>query len=143
MWQTKYAAAIPKNLGVGVNFRPCSEGYFLSGRPQSVVHCQGGYRKDAQTKCNYCFDFKACGNDDWCGGLVFTQFRQSFISTRIPAPNRCQIQHKLKVAEVPVEKKKVCLSDLVNTSPTPPPPLPSLRPVIKIIADGGIHGSHS
>ena len=36
MWQTKYAAAIPKNLGVGVNFRPSSEGYFLSGRPQSV-----------------------------------------------------------------------------------------------------------
>jgi hypothetical protein len=33
MWQTKYAAAIPKNLGVGVNFRPCSECYFLSGRP--------------------------------------------------------------------------------------------------------------
>ena len=33
MWQTKYAAAIHKNLGVGVNFRPCSEGYFLSGRP--------------------------------------------------------------------------------------------------------------
>ena len=36
MWQTKYALAIPKNLGVGVNFRPCSKGYFLSGRPQSV-----------------------------------------------------------------------------------------------------------
>ena len=36
MWQTKYAAAIPKNLGVGVNFRLCSEGDFLSGRPQSV-----------------------------------------------------------------------------------------------------------
>ena len=33
MWQTKYAAAIPKNLGLGLNFRPCSEGYFLSGRP--------------------------------------------------------------------------------------------------------------
>ena len=33
MWQTKYASAVPKNLGVGVNFRPCSEGYFLSGRP--------------------------------------------------------------------------------------------------------------
>ena len=31
--QTKYASAVPKNLGVGVNFRPCSEGYFLSGRP--------------------------------------------------------------------------------------------------------------
>ena len=25
--------SVPKNLGVGVNFRPCSEGYFLSGRP--------------------------------------------------------------------------------------------------------------
>ena len=37
MWQTKYASAVPKNLGVGVNFRPCSEDYFLSGRPQSVV----------------------------------------------------------------------------------------------------------
>ena len=23
MWQRKYASAVPKNLGVGVNFRPC------------------------------------------------------------------------------------------------------------------------
>ena len=30
--------ALPKNLGLGLNFRPCSEGYFLSGRPQSVAH---------------------------------------------------------------------------------------------------------
>jgi hypothetical protein len=30
MWQTKYASAVPKHLGVGVNFRTCSEGYFLS-----------------------------------------------------------------------------------------------------------------
>ena len=37
MWQTKYASAVPKNLGLRLNFRPCSEGYFLSGRPQSVV----------------------------------------------------------------------------------------------------------
>ena len=37
MWPTKYASAVPKNLGVGVNFRPISEGYFLFGRPQSVV----------------------------------------------------------------------------------------------------------
>ena len=29
MWQTKYASAVPKNLGVGVNFLPGSEGYFL------------------------------------------------------------------------------------------------------------------
>ena len=33
MWQTKYTSAIPKNLGVGVDFRPCSEGDFLTGRP--------------------------------------------------------------------------------------------------------------
>ena len=32
-WADEYALAVPKNLGVGVNFRPCSEGYFLSGRP--------------------------------------------------------------------------------------------------------------
>ena len=32
MWQTKYASAVPKNLGLGLNFRPCSKGYFLSGR---------------------------------------------------------------------------------------------------------------
>ena len=35
MWQTKYASAIPKNLGVGVDFRSCSEGNFLTGRPYS------------------------------------------------------------------------------------------------------------
>ena len=29
MWQTKYASAVPKNLGVGVDFRPCSEDDFL------------------------------------------------------------------------------------------------------------------
>ena len=33
MWQTKYASAVPKNLGVGVDFWQCSEGDFLTGRP--------------------------------------------------------------------------------------------------------------
>ena len=33
MWQTKYASAVPKNLEVGVDFWPCSEGDFLTGRP--------------------------------------------------------------------------------------------------------------
>ena len=28
MWQTKYAAAISKNLGLGLNFWPCSEDFF-------------------------------------------------------------------------------------------------------------------
>ena len=37
MWQTKYALAVPKNLGVGVDFWPCSEGDFLTGRLQSVL----------------------------------------------------------------------------------------------------------
>ena len=36
MWQTKYASAVPKNLGLGLNFRSCSEDYFLSGHPWSV-----------------------------------------------------------------------------------------------------------
>ena len=36
MWQTRYALAVPKNLGLGLNFRPCSKGYFFSGCPQSV-----------------------------------------------------------------------------------------------------------
>ena len=31
MWQTKYASAVPKNLGVGVNFQLCSEGYSSLG----------------------------------------------------------------------------------------------------------------
>ena len=33
MWQTKYASAVPKNLGVGVDFGPYSEDDFLTGRP--------------------------------------------------------------------------------------------------------------
>ena len=36
MWQTKYALAVPKNLGVGIDFRPCSEGDFLTGRASVV-----------------------------------------------------------------------------------------------------------
>ena len=29
MWQAKYASTVPKNLGSGVNFWPCSEGYIF------------------------------------------------------------------------------------------------------------------
>ena len=29
----KYALAIPKYLGLGLNFRPCNKDHFLSGRP--------------------------------------------------------------------------------------------------------------
>ena len=36
MWQTKYTSAIPKNLGVGVDFWPCSEDNFFTGRSYSV-----------------------------------------------------------------------------------------------------------
>ena len=31
MWQTKYALAVPKNLGVGVDFRLRSKDDFLTG----------------------------------------------------------------------------------------------------------------
>ena len=37
MWQTKYASALPINLGLGFDFRPCNEGDFLTGRPQSFL----------------------------------------------------------------------------------------------------------
>ena len=37
MWQTKYALAVPKDLGVGVNFWPCSEGYFHSPCRKSSI----------------------------------------------------------------------------------------------------------
>ena len=36
MWQTKCASAVPKSLGLGLNFRPYSEVYFVSGRLWSV-----------------------------------------------------------------------------------------------------------
>ena len=36
MWQTKYAWAVPKNLGLGFDFRLCNEGDFLTRRLQSV-----------------------------------------------------------------------------------------------------------
>ena len=36
MWQTKYPVAVPKKLGLGLNFWPCSEGYFLSGCPYTA-----------------------------------------------------------------------------------------------------------
>ena len=35
--QYVYASAVPKNLGLGLNFWQCSEDYFLSGRPLSVT----------------------------------------------------------------------------------------------------------
>ena len=33
MWQTKYASAVPINLGLGFDFWPCSDGDFLTWRP--------------------------------------------------------------------------------------------------------------
>ena len=31
------ALAVPKDLGVELDFRPCNEGDFLTGRPYSVI----------------------------------------------------------------------------------------------------------
>ena len=36
MWRTIHASALLKNLGLGLNFQPCSEDCFLSGCLQSV-----------------------------------------------------------------------------------------------------------
>ena len=36
MWQTKYAWAVPKTLGLGFDFQSFSEGNFLTRRPESV-----------------------------------------------------------------------------------------------------------
>ena len=50
--------AVPKNLGLGLNFRPCSEGYFLSGRPQSVptvVCAELQTRPGNLSLCAYCY----------------------------------------------------------------------------------------
>ena len=38
MLQTKYALAVPKNLGLGLNFRPCSEGYFKDKLQEWMEH---------------------------------------------------------------------------------------------------------
>ena len=43
MWQTKYAWMVPKNLGLGFDFWPCSKGNFLTGRPQSVALTKGDF----------------------------------------------------------------------------------------------------
>ena len=37
MWQTKYASAVTKNLGVGVDFRLCSEGDFLTEEFENMI----------------------------------------------------------------------------------------------------------
>ena len=36
MWQIKYTSAIPKNLGVVVDFQPCSEGDFTPLHLRSI-----------------------------------------------------------------------------------------------------------
>ena len=37
MWQTKYASAAPKSLGLGFDFRPCSKGDFLTRRSRTMI----------------------------------------------------------------------------------------------------------
>ena len=38
MWQTQYTLAVPKYLGVGVNFRQCSEDYFSNVKGHSPFY---------------------------------------------------------------------------------------------------------
>ena len=69
MWQTKYALAVPKNLGVvpknlevGVDFWPCSEGDFLTWLPYSLLpykHLHIIY-KPSMLKKNHDIDSPVC-----------------------------------------------------------------------------------
>ena len=53
MWQAKYTMAVPKNLGVGVDFRSFSEGDFLSRRSLcSVTTTQWSVKTVFQRKVN-------------------------------------------------------------------------------------------
>ena len=52
MWQTKFFLAVPKNLGLGFDFRPCSEGNFLIRRPWSLSMLQ--LERGAVTLCSVC-----------------------------------------------------------------------------------------
>ena len=61
MWLTKYALAVPKNLGVGVDFRLCSEGNFLNGRPQSVNRTMKNMNSNSLVIFSYgAFIYYAC-----------------------------------------------------------------------------------
>ena len=53
MWQTKYALAVSKNLGVGVNFRPCSEGYFFSVQGYDLTKIRSPKFLVAKTKRDF------------------------------------------------------------------------------------------
>ena len=52
MWQTKYVSAVPKNLGVEVDFRQCSEDQndFMSGKKSKI--------RDFKTSYLYLYDLK-------------------------------------------------------------------------------------
>ena len=93
MWQTKYVSAVPKNLGFGLNFRPCSEDFFLSGRPQSVcnaisaatVYLQSHNLQHDKTIDHYvifCAGFSTKRREDFwfCGRILPQQQRATHLA---------------------------------------------------------------
>ena len=58
MWQTKYASAVPKNLGLGLNLWPCSEGYFLFGHPYSVQGLNAHFFAHIFGRANFAADLE-------------------------------------------------------------------------------------
>ena len=62
MWQTKYAAAVPKNLGLGLNFWPCSAISSLGVRsPWNVLSNSGAaITVGPFLFCNYFSNFMHC-----------------------------------------------------------------------------------
>jgi len=71
MWQTKYACAVPKNLGVGVDFLPCSEGDFLTAH-YGIPGC-GVFKGGIQNKKGFwlkinCIQMKLPNFENWSNG---------------------------------------------------------------------------
>ena len=88
MWQTKYASAVLKNLGVGVNFRPCSEGWasvvrgmqeekHLSVYLGSLVQLFNYFKKETYRNRDFNFEFA-------CEKLLTTYFHE-----KVPKISNC------------------------------------------------------
>ena len=50
MWQTKYAAAVPKNLGLGLDFRPCSEDGLRTPSGEKAITALHGWKLNPNPK---------------------------------------------------------------------------------------------
>ena len=75
MWQMKYASAVPKNLGLGSDFQPCSEDYISHWA--SVVRVwdhpfKGFFEARAEIQKHFCLFFGSNGNFEICFETLLT-----------------------------------------------------------------------